>query len=327
VILLIPIAVFVMTAIRRHYLGVAAQLKHIRLDAVTRPTRLMVLVSHHDERTERSLQFASMIRAEAVMCVHAEEAGSDDIAYSWDAAHPDAPLEFLPGEHKSISGRVVERVRRERGAHPGATITVILAERIQGRSLLGPFRHPHSLAIKARLLFEPDVIVTDVNVLRTRRRTGIRRVNVTHLEQVVLISDMTRPIREALTYAEGLGIPTRAIHIDTDDEQRDRVIRHWELAGYQFPLEIVPSPYRGIIDPLVGYLRERRRLALPGTIICAVIPEFVVPGRISQLLHNQTGLAIKSALAREPGIAVTSVPFHLGSNLPLHGSESAENAG
>jgi hypothetical protein len=49
-----------------------------------------------------------------------------------------------------------------------------------------------------------------------------------------------------------------------------------------------------------------------------VIPEFVVPGRITQLLHNQTGLAIKGILAGEPGIAVTSVPFHLRANGGTH---------
>ena len=43
-----------------------------------------------------------------------------------------------------------------------------------------------------------------------------------------------------------------------------------------------------------------------------MIPEFIVPGRVTQLLHNQTGLAIKGILAAEAGIAVTSVPFHLG---------------
>ncbi|MBA2336540.1 MAG: hypothetical protein H0V96_02075 [Acidimicrobiia bacterium] len=37
-----------------------------------------------------------------------------------------------------------------------------------------------------------------------------------------------------------------------------------------------------------------------------------VPGRITQVLHNQTGLAVKAVLAPEPGVAVTSVPFHLG---------------
>jgi hypothetical protein len=134
---------------------------------------------------------------------------------------------------------------------------------------------------------------------------------ISHVEQVVLISDMTRPIREALTYAQGLGAPTTAIHIDVDSAQRERVEHHWKASGYDFPLEIVASPFREIVDPLVDYLRERRRTALPGTLICAVIPEFVVPGRITQLLHNQTGLAIKGILAAEVGIAVTSVPFHL----------------
>jgi hypothetical protein len=134
---------------------------------------------------------------------------------------------------------------------------------------------------------------------------------ISHVEQVVLISDMTRPIREALTYAQGLGAPTTAFHIDVDSAQRERVEQHWKASGYDFPLEIVASPFREIVDPLVDYLRERRRTALPGTLICAVIPEFVVPGRITQILHNQTGLAIKGILAAEVGIAVTSVPFHL----------------
>jgi hypothetical protein len=76
-------------------------------------------------------------------------------------------------------------------------------------------------------------------------------------------------------------------------------------------LEIAESPYRDIVAPLVRYVRERRRSAIPGTLISVIVPEFIVPGRLTQLLHNQTGLAIKGALAGEPGIAVTSVPFHL----------------
>jgi len=129
-----------------------------------------------------------------------------------------------------------------------------------------------------------------------------------------LVSDMTRPIREALSYAQRLGPPVTAIHIDVDVVQRERLERHWEDAGYEFTLVIISSPYRSIVEPLVGYLRERRREAAPGTLISAVIPEFVVPGRITQLLHNQTGLAIKGILAGEAGIAVTSVPFHLRTN-------------
>jgi amino acid transporter len=312
VIILIPLLVSLMTAIRGHYLGVAAQLKHIRVDARPRPTRALVLVAHPDERTDRAIQYVSLLNVETVTCVHAEEAGSDDLVYTWDRVHPTHPLEIIAGERESISRRIVNRVRRERDANPDSTITVVLGEQLRTRaSILSPFSHPHSLAIKARLLFEPHIVVTDLNVLKRSRRSRLPRVTISHVEQVVLISDMTRPIREALTYAQGLGTPTTAIHIDVDTAQRERVEHHWRLAEYEFPLEIVASPYREIVDPLVNYLRERRRTSLPGTLICAVIPEFVVPGRITQILHNQTGLAIKGILAREVGIAVTSVPFHL----------------
>jgi len=312
VIVLIPLLVALMTAIRRHYLGVAAQLRHIRVDAHPRPTRVLVLVAHPDERTDRAIQYVSLLNVETVTCLHAEEESSDDLVYTWDRVHPTFPLEILPGEHASISRRIVERVRQEVDANPGSTVTVVLGEQLRTRSsILSPFTHPHSLAIKARLLFEPHVVVTDLNVLKRPRRSRLPRVSISHVEQVVLISDMTRPIREALTYAQGLGTPTTAIHIDVDSAQRERVEHHWRAAGYEFPLEIVASPFREIVDPLVDYLRERRRKALPGTLICAVIPEFVVPGRITQILHNQTGLAIKGILAAEVGIAVTSVPFHL----------------
>jgi hypothetical protein len=311
---MIPIVVLLMLSTRRHYQSVAAQLKLIPVEAESRPTRILVLVAHHDAGTDRALRYAELVNAEAVTCVHAEESRSDDLIYTWDAAHPGHSLEVIPGEDESISRRVVERVRQERDHHPGAIITAILADSVSTRSILAPFAHRHSLAIKSRLLFEPDVVVTDLNVLRRSRRSRLAQVPISRIEQVVLTSDMTRPIREALTYAQRLGSPVTAIHIDVDAEQRERLERHWDDAGYQLPLVVIPSEYRSIVDPLVKYLRERRRAATPGTLISAIIPEFVVPGRVTQLLHNQTGLAIKGQLAGEAGIAVTSVPFHLSSD-------------
>ena len=171
--------------------------------------------------------------------------------------------------------------------------------------------HRHSLAIKARLLFERRVVVTAVTFRRRPRQSRLETPRVARAEQVVLVSDLTSPIRQALAYSQSLGIPARAVHIDVDDDQCQRVIVDWESAGIDMPLDVVASPYRGIVDPLLRYLRERRRQALPGTLVCAVIPEFVVPGRIPQILHNQTGLAIKAALTSEGGLAVIDVPYHL----------------
>ncbi len=314
VILLMPMLVVLMLSIRGHYRGVGAQLKQVPVEAEPRPTRVLVLVAHHDEAADRALRYAQLISAEAVTVVHAEEPWSDDLIYTWDTAHPDRPLEILLGERESISRRIVARIQLERATHPGTVVSVVLADRVRSRSILAPFAHRHSLAIKSRLLFEPGVVVTDLNVLRRSRRSRLKHAPIAHVEQVVLISDMTRPIREALTYAQGLGQPVTAVHIDVDERQRERVEAEWADAGYEFPLVVLPSPYRSIVDPMVHYLRERRRAAVPGTLICAVIPEFVVPGRITQLLHNQTGLAIKGILASEAGIAVTSVPFHLRGN-------------
>jgi hypothetical protein len=311
VIVAVPLLVALMLSIRRHYLGVAAQLRRVPLEAVPQATRILLLVAHHDEGTDRALRYAQLLSAEEITCVHAEEPQSDDLIYTWDAGHPRHALEVLPGEKESISQRVVNRVRLERETYPDSRITVIMADRVRIRSILAPFAHRHSLAIKSRLLFEPGVVVTDLNVLRRSRRGRLQAVPVGRIEQVVLISDMTRPIREALTYAQSLGPPVTAVHIDVDTAQRERLERQWQDAGYEFELEVIPSPFRSIVDPLVAYLRERRRAATPGTLISAVIPEFVVPGRVTQLLHNQTGLAIKGVLAAEPGIAVTSVPFHL----------------
>jgi hypothetical protein len=186
-----------------------------------------------------------------------------------------------------------------------------MSDRLDRRSVREMFRHRHSLGIKLRLLFQPRVVVTDVTHFRRRRRSGLVPVPLRQIELVVLVSDLTRPVREALEYARALGPPLHAVHVDVEDRQRERVLGEWATAQLDIPLEVLASPYRGIVDPLLDYLRERRRVALPGTVINVVIPEFIVEGRITQILHNQTGLAIKGVLASEPGIAVTSVPFHL----------------
>lgn len=323
VIVTVPVLVWLMMTIRRHYHAVASQLRHTTLTAEPRANRALVLVAHHDERTDRALRYASLISPDAITCLHAEEPGSDDLLYGWKATHPQHPLELIPGEDEPVSKRLLTRIRQERATYPGTRITVITAELAHTRSLLGLIRHRHSLAIKARLLFEPAIAVTAVHVLRRHRRATLTPPPLKRIEHIVLTSDMTRPIREALTYATTLGSDATAVHIDVDTTQRERLERHWATAGYDLALDIVDSPYRSIVDPLVTYLHERRRIALPGTLLNIIIPEFVVPGRIAQALHNQTGLAIKAALAREPGIAVTSVPYHLHQDENGHTADQA----
>jgi hypothetical protein len=274
----------------------------------------VLLVAHADEATDRALRYAERIRSEGIECIHAVEADTDETSYAWRAMHPQRSLTLLEGK-AGVGRRIVDYIIEVRDAHPAERVTVVMSDRLDRRSLRELFRHRHSLAIKFRLLFEERVVVTDVTHFRRRRRSGLTPVPLRQVELVVLVSDLTRPVREALQYARSLGPPLHAVHVDVEERQRERVVHDWEAAQLDIPLEILESPYRGIVDPLVEYLRERRRVALPGTLINVVIPEFIVEGRITQILHNQTGLTIKGVLAREPGISVTSVPFHLVAHL------------
>ena len=314
VLVAVPILVWLMLTIRRHYRAVGAQLRALPTEAVARKHRVVLLVAHADEATDRALRYAEKIRSEGIECIHAVETDTDETAYAWRAMHPQRALTLLEGKG-GVGRRIVAHVLKVRDEHPGERVTVVMSDRFDRRDIRELFRHRHSLMIKFRLLFSQSVVATDVTHFRRRRRSGLVPVPIRQVELVVLVSDLTRPVREALLYAQSLGPPMHAVHVDVEDRQRERVLGEWATAQLDIPLEVLASPYRGIIDPLVDYLRERRRVALPGTLINVVIPEFIVEGRITQILHNQTGLAIKGVLAREPGIAVTSVPFHLVAHL------------
>lgn len=316
VLVAVPILVTGMLTIRRHYRAVGVQLRALPPEAVPRKHRVILLVAHADEATDRALRYAEKIRSEGIECIHAVEADTDETSYAWRAMHPQRQLTLLEGKD-GVSRRIVRHVLAARDAHPDERVTVVMSDRFDRRDVRELFRHRHSLVIKFRFLFSSRVVVTDVTHFRRRRRSGLVPVPLRQVELVVLVSDLTRPVREALMYAQSLGPPVHAVHVDVEDLQRERVLKDWAKAEMDMPLEMLQSPYRGIVDPLIEYLRERRRVALPGTLINVVIPEFIVEGRITQMLHNQTGLAIKGVLAREPGIAVTSVPFHLVAHLDV----------
>jgi hypothetical protein len=56
----------------------------------------------------------------------------------------------------------------------------------------------------------------------------------------------------------------------------------------------------------------RRHTARDGTVVTVMLPEVVVSHRWEQVLHCQSALLFKRLLLFEPGVVVTSVPFHLG---------------
>ena len=262
VLIAVPVLVAVMLAVRRHYIGVAAQLRQVPPAGPTPGNRLLVLVAHSDEASDRAIRYAELIRNEHIQVIHAVEADSDDLINIWDRIYPDHRLELIEDEDESVVGRLLARVRLEATSIPSRRSPWWCPS----VSSAGPgcvLSHPNLLLLKARLLFEPGIAVTDLTSFKRRRRSGLPQVPMRRVELVVLVSDLTRPIRDAIAYAESLGPPVRTVHIDVDDTQRDKVVDQWATAGYPYELELVPSPYREVTSPLVGYVGTGAGCASP----------------------------------------------------------------
>jgi amino acid transporter len=129
---------------------------------------------------------------------------------------------------------------------------------------------------------------------------------------VVLVGSVHRGVIEAINYGRSLR-PEHfsALHISDDPENHARVHLQWERFGFDIPLEILDSPYRELVEPVERHLDElERRWGSDRTTV--LIPEFVLGvRRLANILHGQSGLALKLALLDRPNTIVTSVPFHI----------------
>jgi len=127
---------------------------------------------------------------------------------------------------------------------------------------------------------------------------------------IVPISGIQRAVVGALDYAKTLSADVRAVYVNMDAAETERLRSQWGQWGEGVPLVILESPFRSLMEPLLEYV-ERLNVSNPGDYITVVLPEFVPARWWHHLFHNQSALLIKGALLFKPNTVVTSVPFHL----------------
>jgi amino acid transporter len=128
---------------------------------------------------------------------------------------------------------------------------------------------------------------------------------------MVLVGRMHRGTLQALEYARSLA-PNHlvAITVVSDEEERERVVAQWERFNMDMPLEIVYSPYRELLRPVMNAV-EDLDARYDNDIVTVVIPEFVVHRWWEHLLHNQSALLLKGRLLFRRNTVVTSVPYQV----------------
>jgi amino acid transporter len=149
-----------------------------------------------------------------------------------------------------------------------------------------------------------DVVASQLS-LKGWHPQSIRRNTV-----IVPISGIQRAVVEALDYAKTLSNDVRAVYVNIDPTETERLKAQWAEWGEGVPLVVLDSPYRSLMEPLLEYV-ERLNLTHPGDYVTVVLPEFVPARWWHHLFHNQRALLIKGALLFKPNTVVTSVPFHL----------------
>lgn len=131
-----------------------------------------------------------------------------------------------------------------------------------------------------------------------------------HHTVCVLVPNVHKGVIPALAYARSISDSVRGVHVEIDPQDTAKVHEKWARWAPDVPLVVLDSPYRALIEPVIQYLDEVEQ-ERPDDVVTVVIPEFVAPRWWEKLLHNHSGLLLKFALLRKPGIVVTNVRYHL----------------
>jgi len=156
----------VMKGIRRHYSAVSEELDIEAAENPTMPSRnhAVVLVSRLHLPALRALAYAKATRPSTIeaVTINADEAEAATLQEQWQARGIDVPLVLLDSPYREVTRPLLDYIRGRRGQSPRDVVTVFIPEYVVGHWWEHLLHNQSALRLKARLLFEPGVMVTSV---------------------------------------------------------------------------------------------------------------------------------------------------------------------
>jgi amino acid transporter len=156
----------IMKGIRRHYAAVARELAVAAAERPLLPARnhAIVLVSRLHLPTMRAIAYAKGTRPSSLqaLTVRIDDEDVATLKEEWDQHSIDIPLVIIDSPYREMTRPVLEYIRRIRRESPRDVVTVFIPEYVVGRWWEQLLHNQSALRLKARLLFEPGVMVTSV---------------------------------------------------------------------------------------------------------------------------------------------------------------------
>jgi amino acid transporter len=176
------------------------------------------------------------------------------------------------------------------------------------------------------------LILLMIVVMRSVKRHYTRVNKEIDLDRPIVPAEVTPPIvilpidrwsrisEKALSFALSMSTDIRCLHVQTTDEL-DPICQDWERdvaaplreAGRCVPkLEILQSPFRYVLAPVIDYILNAER-ETNFRKVCVLVPELVVRHWWENLLHNRRADLLKVVLLMRGNqrIIVINIPWYL----------------
>ena len=165
VVFAMPAVFWVMTAIRRHYDRVDAELRPGPA-GVTLPSRIhaVVLVSKLHTPTLRALAFARATGPSTLVAltVRSNPIETAALEQEWIERDIPVPLVTLDSPYRDITRPALDYIRQIRRESPRDVVSVFVPEYVVGHWWEQLLHNQSALRLKARMLFQPGVMLTSV---------------------------------------------------------------------------------------------------------------------------------------------------------------------
>jgi amino acid transporter len=197
----------------------------------------------------------------------------------------------------------------------GITVLVVLVAKFIEGAWITALLVAFMILFMRQVRHHYDRVNKDINLDRP-----IRPADVTEPIVIVPIDRWSRISEKALSFALSMSNDIRCLHVQLT-ETPDDICREWEekiaeplrASGKCVPrLEILQSPFRQVVQPVVDYvLKVERESKLKK--ICVLVPELVVRHWWENFLHNRRADLLKVILLVRGNrrIIVINIPWYL----------------
>ena len=283
------------------------------------PTQSVVIpVARPGPEDNYAVAYARRLFPKEIRLFHAAPAGTsvDYLQESWGHLGEIVDGRLRRKDIRTEVRNYVREVQAQSADDSHTLVNVIIPETVSRSGWTHVLHNLRVQRIKATLVREKDVVVTNVTA-----HTGyedlepvgapVQRQLVAEWSHVavVLVAEVHNATARAVRYGLSLQADElRAVHVEVEKAESDRVSRDWAEWDIRVPLHVLQSPYRQIARPLHAYVRailEER----PRTFVTLVIPEFVEARWWHRFLHTQTALTLKGVFLFEPSVVVSAVPY------------------